>query len=208
MHCPSHFREERLEILHGLIRAHPLATLVTSGSGGLMANLVPFSLHAGGEHGTLRAHLGWSNRQVEALREGAAVLVIFQGPESYVSPAWYASKAEHGKVVPTWNFTMVQVRGKARVIDDPAWIRTQLEELTGNHENAREHPWTVADAPAAFTTALIGGLAGIEIPIEAIEGKYKLSQNRTPADRMGVIEGMRAEGTAAAMIGLMDEARC
>lgn len=207
MHCPDHFREERLEILHALMRAHPLATLVTSGAGGLMANLVPFSLHPGGERGILRAHLGRNNRQVDALRAGAETLVIFQGPESYVSPAWYASKAEHGKVVPTWNFAMVQVRGTPRIIDDPAWIRAQLEELTGHHEQGREQPWNVADAPEEFIAALVKGLAGIELPVDAIEGKWKLSQNRTPADRAGVIAGLRDERHCPSMLAMMEGGR-
>lgn len=207
MHCPNPFREERLEVLHDLIRAHPLGTLVTFGTGGLIANLVPFSLHGGGERGMLRAHLGRGTRQVDALRDGADTLVVFQGPESYVSPSWYPSKAEHGKVVPTWNYVMVQVRGTPRVVDDPAWIHAQLEELTGNHENGRPHPWNIADAPDDFIAAQLKGLAGIEIPIRAIEGKWKASQNRSPADHAGVIAGLRAEGDCPAMVELMEHGR-
>jgi transcriptional regulator len=205
MHCPNPFREQRLEVLHDLMRTHPLATLVTVGAGGLAANLVPFSLHEGGEFGILRAHLGRGNRQLDDLRAGAATLVIFQGPDAYVSPSWYPSKAEHGKVVPTWNFAMVQARGEPRVIDDPAWIRAQLQELTEHHEGGREHPWRMADAPDGFITEVIDALAGIEIPIRAIDGKWKASQNRQPADRQGVIDGLRAEGSCPAMVGLMDE---
>lgn len=203
MHCPNPFKEERLEILHDLIRTHPLATLVTFGTGGLAANLVPFSLHEGGESGILRAHLGRGNRQLDDLRAGADTLVIFQGPDAYVSPFWYPSKAEHGKVVPTWNFVMVQVRGEPRVIDDPAWVHAQLLELTDNHEGTRLHPWTVADAPQDFIAGLVKGLAGIEIPIRAIDGKWKTSQNRQPADRQGVIDGLRAQGSCPAMVELM-----
>ncbi|HEX8602985.1 MAG TPA: FMN-binding negative transcriptional regulator [Pseudoduganella sp.] len=204
MHCPQPFREDRLDVLHGLMRAHPLATLVTFGSGELEANLVPFSLHEGGDHGILRAHLGRNNRQLDALREGAEALVVFQGPDSYVSPSWYASKAEHGKVVPTWNYAMVQARGAPRVIDDAAWILAQLQQLTSDHEDGREHPWRIADAPDDFIAALTKGLAGIEIPVRAIDGKWKASQNRAPADRQGVIAGLRAEGACPAMAGLME----
>ncbi|GAA4417011.1 transcriptional regulator [Advenella faeciporci] len=203
MHCPSLFREERMEILHGLISAHPLATLVTSGSGGLMANLIPFSLHEGGDYGILRAHLARGNKQLDELREGAETLVVFQGPECYVTPSWYPSKAAHGKVVPTWNFVMVQVRGKARVIADAGWILAQLEQLTGNLEREREHSWKVSDAPEDFTEAQLKGIVGIEIPIRAIEGKWKISQNRLLADRQGIIDGLRAEGGCPAMVALM-----
>lgn len=204
MHCPRMFREERLEVLHGLMTAHPLATLITVGSDGLMANLIPFSLHEGGDYGILRAHLARGNKQLDALREGAETLVVFQGPECYVTPSWYPSKAEHGKAVPTWNFAMVQVRGKPQVLDDTTWIRAQLEQLTSNHERGREHPWQVSDAPDDFIAAQLKGIVGIEIPILVIDGKWKASQNRTPVDRQGVIDGLRAEGNCSAMAALME----
>lgn len=205
MHTPSVFREERLDVLHGLMTAYPLATLITAGSNGLLANLIPFSLHAGGEHGILRAHLAQGNKQLDALRESGEALVVFQGPECYVTPSWYPSKAEHGKVVPTWNYAMVQVRGTPRVIDDVTWLRAQLEQLTGNLENKREQPWKMSDAPDDFIAAQCKGIAGVEIPIRSIEGKLKLSQNRLPLDRQGVMDGMRAESACPAMLGLMKE---
>ncbi|KJV25343.1 transcriptional regulator [Aquitalea magnusonii] len=204
MHCPSMFREVRLDILHSLITAHPLATLITAGSNGLLANLIPFTLHAEGEHGILRAHLARGNKQLEALREGADALVVFHGPECYVTPSWYPSKAEHGKVVPTWNFTMVQVRGKPRVFDDATWVQAQINELTNRHESQREHPWKVSDAPDEFIAAQLKAIVGIEIPILAIEGKWKVSQNSQPADRQGVIEGLRAEQACPSMLTIMD----
>jgi len=203
MYCPATFREERLDVLHDLMTRHPLATLITSGSGGLTANLVPFSLHQGGSHGMLRAHLARGNKQVDELRKGAETLVLFQGPECYVSPSWYPSKAEHGKVVPTWNFAMVQVRGKPQVLDDADWILEQIEQLTNNHEHGRPHPWKVTDAPEDFIAAQLKGIVGIEIPISSIEGKWKVSQNRLPEDRRGVVEGLRAEGSCHAMVNLM-----
>ncbi|ATE62034.1 FMN-binding negative transcriptional regulator [Thauera sinica] len=205
MHCPAMFREERLDVLHGLIAAHPLAMLVTAGSSGLMANLVPFSLCGGGGHGILRAHLARKNEQLDALREGAEALVIFQGPACYVTPSWYPSKAEHGKVVPTWNYAMVQVRGEPRVIDDAAWLRAQVERLTGDLENGRGHPWKVSDAPGDFIAAQLKGIVGVEIPIRSMQGKWKLSQNRLPADRQGVIDGLRAECACPAMPDLMEQ---
>lgn len=204
MHCPSMFRTEDLNTLHGLITAHPLATLISAGSNGLMANLIPFTLHVGGEHGILRAHLARGNTQLDALREGAAVLVVFQGPECYVTPSWYPSKAEHGKVVPTWNFAMVQARGNPQVFDDAAWIRTQIDEMTTNQERKRAHPWKVSDAPDDFIAAQLKAIVGIEIPILSIEGKWKMSQNRLPADRQGVIDGLRSEQVCPSMLVAME----
>lgn len=204
MHCPPMFREERLDVLHGLITAHPLATLITAGSNGLMANLIPFTLHVGGESGILRAHLARGNKQLDALRAGAEALVVFQGPECYVTPSWYPSKAEHGKVVPTWNFAMVQARGNPQVFDDATWVRAQIDELTNNHESKREHPWKVSDAPDDFIAAQLKAIVGFEIPILSIEGKWKVSQNRLPADRQGVIDGLQTEQVCPSMLATME----
>lgn len=204
MHCPSMFREERLVVFHDLISAHPLATLITAGSNGLIANLIPFTLHVGGEHRILRAHLARGNKQLDALREGAEALVVFQGPECYVTPSWYPSKAESGKVVPTWNFAMVQVRGKPVVFDDASWVRAQIDEMTNNHERQREPSWKVSDAPEDFIAAQLKAIVGIEIPISSIEGKWKMSQNRLPADRQGVIDGLRVEQLCPSMLAAME----
>lgn len=205
MHCPSMFREERLDVLHGLITAHPLATLITAGSNGLMANLIPFTLHVGGKNGLLRAHLARGNKQLDALRAGAEALVVFQGPECYVTPSWYPSKAEHGKVVPTWNFAMVQARGNPQVFDDATWVRAQIDELTNNHESKREHPWKVSDAPDDFIAAQLKAIVGFEIPILSIEGKWKASQNRTQTDLQGVMDGLRTEGASASIMRMMEQ---
>lgn len=206
MYCPAIFREERLDVLHGLVAAHPLATLVTAGSGGLTVNLIPFSLHAGGEQGILRAHLARANRQLDALREGAEALVVFQGPQCYVTPSWYPAKAEHGKVVPTWNYAMVQVRGVPRVIDDVAWLQKQVDQLTDHLERGRQPPWKTSDAPDDYIAAQLKGIVGVEIPIHSIEGKWKVSQNRLPADRQGVIDGLRVAQACPAMLDLMEQA--
>jgi transcriptional regulator len=194
MYQPSAFREERLETLHELIRAHPLATLITAGPAGLTANLVPFILAETGGKGTLRAHIAKANDQVEALAGGAETLVIFHGPEAYITPSWYPSKQEHGRVVPTWNYAVVQVRGTPRVVDDAAWLRTQIGALTSAQESRRSEPWNVTDAPEAFIEGQMKAIIGIEIPILTIEGKWKVSQNRSAADRQGVYEGLQAEG--------------
>jgi len=193
MYQPSAFREERLETLHELIRAHPLATLITAGPGGLIANFVPFILADMGDKGTLRAHIAKANDQVNALAVGAETLVVFHGPEAYITPSWYVSKKEHGRVVPTWNYAVVQVRGTPRVIDDPAWLRTQIGALTAAQESQRPEPWNVTDAPEPFIDGQMRAIIGVEIPILTIEGKWKVSQNRSAADRQGVYEGLKDE---------------
>ncbi len=205
MYQPPAFVEDRLPVLHALIRAHPLATLITAGPGGLMANFVPFILSDGGEKGTLSAHIAKANDQVDALRAGAETLVVFHGPEAYITPSWYASKTEHGRVVPTWNYAVVQVRGTPRLIDDLAWLRAQIGALTSSQENRRAPPWSVADAPEAFISDQIKAIIGVEIPILTIEGKWKVSQNRPAADRQGVEDGLRRAGISEEMARLVAE---
>ncbi len=205
MYQPAAFREERLETLHALIRSHPLATLITAGPGGLIANLVPFLVVDVGEKGTLRAHIAKANDQADALRAGVETLVVFHGPEAYITPSWYVSKKEHGRVVPTWNYATVQVRGTARVIEDPIWIRTQVEALTSSQESRRPAPWKVSDAPEPFILGQITAIIGVEVPILSIEGKWKVSQNRSAADRQGVQDGIRFEGLNEAMAQLVAE---
>jgi transcriptional regulator len=202
---PAAFREERLEVLHGLIRAHPLATLITAGSGGLMANLVPFTLVDTNDQGTLRCHIAKANPQIDALKAGAETLVVFHGPQAYITPSWYASKKEHGRVVPTWNYAVVQVRGTPLVIDDPEWLRLQIEALTSGQEDQRAEPWRVTDAPEAFIEGQLKAIIGVEIPILSIEGKWKVSQNRSAADRQGVYEGLQVEGFSEEMAKLVAE---
>lgn len=204
MYVPPAFREQRLDVLHALMRAYPLGALVTCAADGLNANLIPFTLVEGGAFGVLRAHLAKANDQIAALRDSAEALVMFQGPDSYITPSWYAAKAEHGKVVPTWNYAVVQAWGRPRVIEDAAWLRAQIEALTAVHEGRRETPWHVADAPEDFVAAQIGGIVGLEIPIGRIVGKWKVSQNRAEADRRGVADGLRSEGLSQAMADLVD----
>ena len=203
MYLPQVFREDRLEILHALMRTHPLATLVTAGPGGTKANLLPFSIIPSEGKGTLQAHLAKANDQIADLRTGAEALVIFQGPEAYIMPSWYATKAEHGKVVPTWNYVVVQARGNPRVIEDHGWLRAQINTLTEAHEAPRQDPWSVTDAPAGFVTAQLNGIIGLEIPVSSIEGKWKVSQNRREADRRGVCEGLREEDAGGEMARLV-----
>jgi transcriptional regulator len=205
MYQPPHFREERVEVLHALIGSHPLATLVTVENGRPDANHIPMLIdRERGRLGVLRAHVARGN----ALARGQAgpALAIFQGPESYVTPSWYATKRETGKVVPTWNYVVVHAHGLITVIDDPAWIREQIEALTRAQENGRAVPWHVADAPADFIASQVKGIVGIEIEIATLEGKWKVSQNRPAADREGVAAGLRALGSEPpAMASLVEE---
>ncbi|KZE35659.1 FMN-binding negative transcriptional regulator [Chelatococcus daeguensis] len=194
MYQPPHFREERLEVQHALIRAHPLGLLICSGEDGPLANPVPFLLDAAAApKGVVRAHLARANRQWQALAAGEPALAVFQGVDTYVTPSWYETKKETGKVVPTWNYAIVQVRGPVRVIEDREWLRRQITALTAQHEEGRTQPWAVTDAPEDFVAAQLKGIVGIEMTIESIEGKWKVSQNRPAPDRIGVAEGLAAE---------------
>lgn len=194
MYSPPAFREDRIDVLHDAIRANPLGTMITCGSAGLMANVIPFVLRrkAGGDK--LVAHLAKANNQITQLREQTQVLVVFQGPQAYITPSWYATKQEHGKVVPTWNYVIVQARGTPVVIDDPNWLRSQIDDLTEAHERDRPAPWSVDDAPDEFVASTMKGIVGLELPIDSIEGKWKVSQNQPGENRQGVERGLRNDG--------------
>jgi transcriptional regulator len=195
MYQPPHFREDRLEVQHALIRAQPLGLLVTAGPGGLQANDIPFLVDTGGSpHGTLRAHLARGNPQWRELAAADECLVAFQGSQTYISPSLYPTKREHGKVVPTWNYITVHAWGRPRVIEDVGWLRRQVEDLTGQNERPRAAPWLVSDAPESYLASQFKGIVGVEIPIARIEGKWKVSQNRPAVDRAGVAAGLRGGG--------------
>ena len=196
MYLPKHFEETRSEALHELIRAHPLGMLVTLNGAGLQANSVPFILDAdpAGGPGILRAHVARANPLWRETRGDVEALVVFQGPQAYISPGWYASKAEHGKVVPTWNYVMVQARGTLRAVDDADWLRAFVTRLTTKHEAVQAQPWAVTDAPADYIDTMLRAIVGIEIPLTALTGKWKVSQNRPAADRAGVVAGLTAVG--------------
>jgi transcriptional regulator len=206
MYLPTHFSEARPAVLRAFVRDHPLGLLVTQNrSGGVDANSVPFVLDAEGDApGVLRAHVARANPLWTTARDDADALVVFQGPHGYVSPAWYPSKAEHGKVVPTWNYVMVQARGRLRAIDERAWLRDFVSRLTARHEAGRAAPWAVSDAPADFVETMLAAIVGIEITLTSLVGKWKVSQNRSAADRAGVVEGLAREHGDAA---LADEVR-
>ena len=198
MYQPPHFREDRRDVQHALIKTHSLGLLITAGPGGLQANFIPFLIDAKAtDNGTLRAHLARANPQLRELAAVEECLVVFQGPQAYVSPSHYPTKRETGKVVPTWNYITVQAWGRPRVMDDAAWIASQIDDLTRHKEADRAAPWAVADAPGAFLASQIKGIVGLEIPVSRIEGKWKVSQNRVAADAAGVAEGLRGEGEEA-----------
>ena len=203
MYQPPHFREDRVEVQHELIRAHSLGLLITAGPGGLQANYIPFLINdEGSAYGTLRAHLARANPQIGELSAVEQCLVVFQGAQHYISPSLYQTKRETGKVVPTWNYITVHAWGRPRVIDDAAWLRQQIEDLTRHNEASRAAPWQVSDAPDAFVAAQIKGIIGLEIPIGRIEGKWKVSQNRPAADRAGVVAGLKGHGDDADVMAL------
>ncbi len=197
MYQPQHFREDDPAVQHRLIRAHPLGLLVTAGAVGLEANLIPFVLDAPEGGATmLRGHLARPNGQWRDFETGVEALVVFQGPEAYITPSWYAAKAESGKVVPTWNYVVVQVHGTVRAIEDAAWLRQQIEDLTRSQEGPRAAPWAVSDAPAPYIEAQIRGIVGVEITVSRIEGKWKASQNRPAQDHAGIVAGLADAGAA------------
>lgn len=199
MYEPAPFRDDDLAGQHDFVRAHPLGLLISSGPDGVLADPVPFLLAAEGAKGVLRCHVSRANDQWRVLQESPSTLVVFQGVDTYITPSWYPSKAATGKVVPTWNYAIVQVRGQARVIDDTEWLRANVTGLTETHEAGRQPPWRVSDAPEAFVAAQLRAIVGIEIPIDDIAAKFKASQNLTAADRAGVIDGLAAAGDARSL---------
>jgi transcriptional regulator len=208
MYEPPLHREDDLTKQHALIRARPFGLLVSHGPQGLVANAIPFLIDsAASSLGTLRAHMARANPQWRDLRANPDVLAVFQGPDHYVSPSWYATKRETHKVVPTWNYVMVQARGAAKVFEDGEWLSRQIEALTRAQEAARPESWAVSDAPADFIAAQRRAIVGIEIEIADIRGKWKTSQNRSAADRAGVVGGLEALGDeeAVAMAAIVKE---
>ena len=192
MYLPKPFKEDRIEVLHRLIVDRPLAALVTLGPEGLIASHIPFLLdpHVG-RLGTLGGHLARANPQWRDFSSQVDALVIFNGPQHYISPAWYPSRAEHGRVVPTWNYIVVHAYGPLRIVDDTRRLLPHLRELTKTQEAGIENPWSLDEAPQEFIESMLGSIVGIEIEIRRLEGKWKLSQNRVPADQRGATAGLR-----------------
>ena len=191
MYLPKHFAETDVGVMHALMCKHPLATLVSQGPAGLEANHIPFLLADGpAPYGKLQGHIARANPLSKAGETSDEVLVIFQGAESYISPSNYATKAEHGKVVPTWNYTAVHAYGRLRVIDDAAWIFAQISALTATHESRLPQPWAVSDAPADYIEKMLGAIVGIEITIDRLVGKWKVSQNQPAVNQISLIAAL------------------
>ncbi len=196
MYLPSQFEETRLDVLHQLVRSHPFGTFVILGDAELVANHMPFLLDSRqGPCGTLRAHVARSNPVWKQFGKPVEAMVIFQGPNSYITPSWYSSKHADGKVVPTWNYAVVHAYGQPRAIEDPAWLLEHVTQLTAQHEAGQALPWKVSDAPQDYRDQMISRIVGIEMPLSKLQGKWKVSQNRPLADRMGVVAGLEARAT-------------
>ena len=199
MYLPSHFEETRVEVLHQLIRSHPLGALVIFGAGGLNANHIPFEIDPNpAPSGTLRAHVARANPVWREFSREVEPLVIFQGPQIYITPSWYQTKKETGKVVPTFNYIVVHAYGAMRVIEDADWLREFVGGLTDRFEAPRAQPWAVTDAPEDFVAMQLRAIVGIEIAVTRLIGKWKTSQNRPAVDQKGVVAGLRESDDALA----------
>lgn len=200
MYIPKQHEETRIDVMDRLIRSHPLASLITMGSSGLFASHLPMVLHREPDGpAILRGHLSRANRQWKEFSPEVQALAIFSGPEHYITPAWYPEKAATGKVVPTWNYAVVHAYGPLRVIEDPEWLLTHLNSLTDTSETPQPAPWSVSDAPEDFIATLRNGIVGIELPVQRMEGKWKVSQNQTALTRSSVEQGLDALGTETSL---------
>jgi transcriptional regulator len=200
MYIPPLFDETRPEVLHELMRTHPLATVVTLSADGINANHVPLHLVDNqGPLGVLRGHVARANPMWSDRVDNVDSLAVFHGPGTYISPSFYPTKREHGKVVPTWNYAVVHARGPLRIVQDPVWLRDLLEALVTRHEASSKAPWSISDAPADFTDRMIGSIVGFEIVVSKLSGKWKMSQNQPAANRAGVVEGLRQRADAQAL---------
>ena len=196
MYVPKHFEQSEIGAIQALIAANPLGSLVTVGPTGLSANHIPFELVAeAGPHGRLVGHVARANPVWREVSGEPQVLVIFQGANAYITPSWYPSKQDGGRVVPTWNYVAVHVYGAVRLVEDPDRLKAHVDQLTRRQESAFPHPWSVADAPTGFTEKMLGAIVGLEIDITRLEAKWKVSQNRSVQDREGVAKGLRTLGT-------------
>jgi transcriptional regulator len=197
LYLPAHFNETRSEVLHALMRARPLATLVTLGESGLIANHIPVeTLTEPVPLGSIRGHIARANSLWREYREGTEAMAIFQGADTYISPSLYPTKAQTGEVVPTWDYAVVHAHGNLRFINDAPWLKNFVARLTASQEAARQQPWKIDDAPAAYIDKMLHLIVGFEFSITSLIGKWKVSQNRPLADREGVVRGLHDAGDA------------
>ena len=200
MHCPKAFEENRTEVLLALIQQYPLATIISHSQQGLEVNVMPVLVKQDGEKIVLRGHLAKNNAQLQALAHSETVLWVFQGPNAYVSPAWYPSKQLHGKVVPTWNYMLVEAQGPVKVFTEEDALLCLVTDMTNGHEQQRASPWQVSDAPAQYVQSQLRGIVGIEMEVSQLSGKFKLSQNRSDEDQCGVRSGIASEQAEHAIL--------
>jgi transcriptional regulator len=197
LYLPEYFKVNDVQTLHATIRKITFGTLVTQGSAGMEASHVPMLLDPEpGPNGTLHGHIARANPQWERFVAGSEALAMFVGPQGYITPSWYATKRATGKVVPTWNYVAIHAYGRPTFFDDSERLRMLVTRLTQTQETPRAAPWAVSDAPASFIDAMLRAIVGFELPIERLEGKWKMSQNRPEEDRQGVLEGLAREGGA------------
>lgn len=209
MYIPPSFEQPDIAAMHALMKSRPLATVVTLSLEGLEANHLPLHLSPEeGRFGVLRGHVARANPISGNRVPDVEALAVFHGPNSYVSPTWYPSKRQNGKVVPTWNYAVVHAHGTLNVIDDHAWLRDHLQAFTAQQEKAFSEPWTMTDAPAEFLERLVGAVVGIELVIKRIRGKWKAGQNQSQENRNGVVRGLQRVGTdeAREMAALVEAA--
>jgi transcriptional regulator len=195
MYIPSHHAEHDIATMHALIQSRPLGTWITQCNGELNANHIPFLLDTErGEFGTLQCHVARANPVWSSCSGTTESLIVFHGTDAYITPSWYPSKHAHGKAVPTWNYAAVHAYGTACIIEDKAWLLAHLNRLTDRHESTQAHPWKISDAPNEYIDRMLSAIVGIEIPIARLLGKWKTSQNRSEADRLGVAAGLIERG--------------
>lgn len=204
MYQPAHFAETRLEVMQALVASQPLCTLVTLSDEGLVADQIPMLLRLdAGPLGTLVGHVARANPLWRQTRLDIPVLLLFQGPQHYVSPSWYPSKQEHGKVVPTWNYVVVQASGSLQVHDDAAWVRQQVTHMTRQQESGLAQPWSVDDAPRDYTDSMLRAVVGISVEVTRWSGKWKVSQNQPASNRAGVVQALSGLTDGQAMAALV-----
>jgi transcriptional regulator len=194
MYQPRHFEQTDPAVWQALLREQPFATLVTPAGEGFTADHLPLQYDPTSK--VLQGHVARAN-PLWREAHGREVLAIFQGPHAYITPSWYAAKQEHGKVVPTWNYAVVHLHGRLEAIEDTAWLRGFVERLTARHEASRAQPWAVSDAPADYIEQMLKAIVGIRIEVARVEAKWKVSQNRSAADRQGVVQGSALDGNDA-----------
>ena len=210
MYIPRANQETRIPVIHKLMEEQPFASLITMSATGLFASHIPVVLERDGtEFGRLKCHLSRANRQWRDFTPAVEALAIFSGPQHYITPSWYPEKLETAKVVPTWNYAVVHAYGHIKVVEESEWLMAHLESLVNIHEASFAVPWKIEDAPADYVASQVKGIVGLEMAIERLEGKWKVSQNRSEHDRVGVADGLTDLNTeqSLAMKALVENRR-